>query len=622
MKSRQIAKLLVPVLGVCAVVLGLGPTASGAEACDPPASMPVPTSAAVVGDGSAQSCTASALASAVARGGHVTFSCGGAAVTITVTSTISVTKTTVIDGGGTVTLAGGGANRILQVPNGMSLSVRNLRFVKGAAAQSANRDIGAGGAVAGGYKTHVEVVSSSFENNTAGLGGGAVYVGTGSSLSIVGSTFQGNSSWYGGAVYSLLSQLDVINSTFTGNSTTTGGGMGEGGAIGTDGASMMTAGGRGGEIRVCGSTFTNNTGHGSGGGAYLWAYAPDRIIVERDVFKSNAIKPNDSGSIGLGGGARVSIGPSQYAASGGSITVDGTSLVSNSGGDGGGLYVDCLPSCSITNSTFYGNSATAFGGAIMGDGHHDDNDTFADNEAGNHGGALWGTKIELDNSIFVGNAAHNPWGQAMSCGATGTGSHVVQWLTSGQDHSTPCVAQVIAADPLLSPPAANGGSTLTMMPAANSPVLNAGAGCESVDQRGAARTVSRCDLGAVQRAALAPAGSSLAGAPPSVTTSPASASSHTSLASSASSSSSSSSAPPASHTGTDATTPAEAVGTPPVHSSPRIDAAPSKTSHGMTAMAGIAVTAVGVILTAALVAMRVRHQARGGSRRSGSRGHR
>ena len=66
---------------------------------------------------------------------------------------------------------------------------------------------------------------------------------------------------------------------------------------------------QGGEIRVCGSTFTGNTGHGSGGGLYLWAYAPDRIIVERDVFKGNAIKPNDSGGVGLGGGARLSIGP-------------------------------------------------------------------------------------------------------------------------------------------------------------------------------------------------------------------------------------------------------------------------------------------------------------------------
>jgi predicted outer membrane repeat protein len=597
MKPRQITKLLVPVLAVCAVVFGVGPTASGAEPCDAPAPMPVPASGTVVGDGSAQSCTPSALKSAVARGGHVTFACGAANVTIPVTTAISVPRTTVIDGGGKVTLAGGGANRILQVPNGTSLSVRSLRFVKGAAAQSTDREIGAGGAIAGGYKSHVEVVSSSFENNTAGLGGGAVYVGTGSSLTIVGSTFQGNSSWYGGAVYSLLSQLEVIDSTFTGNSTTTSGGMGEGGAIGTDGASMIAAGGRGGEIRVCGSTFTGNTGHGSGGGVYLWAYVPDRIIVERDVFKDNAVKPNGSGGVGLGGGARLSIGPTQYAASGGSVTVGGTSVVSNSGDDGGGLYVDCLPSCTITNSTFYGNSATAFGGAIMGDGHHDDNDTFADNEAGNHGGALWGNKIELDNSVFLGNAAHNPWGQAMTCGSTGTGRHVVQWLASGRDRSTPCVAQVIAANPLLDPPAGNGGSTLTMMPAANSPVLNAGAGCEAVDQRGAARNVSRCDLGAVQRDALAPASPTDAAVSPTVAASP------------------------ASHTSSGSTMNVGAAGVS-AHTSPKVDAALSAPPHAMTAVVGIALTSVGVILAAALVGMRVVHQSRGKSRRSGSHVHR
>lgn len=614
MKSRQIAKLLVPVLAVCALAVGLGPTASAAEACDPPAPMPVPTSAAVVGTGSAQSCTESALDSAVAHGGRVTFACGSADVTIPVTKTISIAKTTVLDGAGRVTLVGSGSNRILRAPNGMSLSVRNLRFVKGAAAQSTDREVGSGGAVSGGYKSHVEVISSSFEGNTAGLGGGAVAVATDSSLSIVGSTFHGNSSWYGGAVYSLLSQLTVVGSTFTGNRATTGGGMGEGGAIGTDGASTITAGGKGGVIRVCGSTFTDNAAHGSGGGVYLWAYTPDRIIVERDVFKGNVIKPNGSGGAGLGGGARLSIGPTQYATSGGSVTVDGTSLVSNSGDDGGGLYLDCIPTCTISNSTFYGNSATAYGGAIMGDGHHDANVTFASNTAGGHGGALFGKNFVLDNSVFVGNAAHNPWGQAMTCSSTGTGSHVLQWLTSVRDGSTPCVAQVIAANPLLDAPAANSGPTLTMMPAANSPVLNAGAGCEPVDQRGAARSVSRCDLGAVQRNALAAAAPATAGtSPATVATSPTAAgTSPTTVATSP--------ATAASPTGAASTVPVTSGADTPLDTSSKIDAivpAPA-TDHPTIAMAGIALTAVGVVLAAAVVAWRVVRRSRGTSDRSRS----
>jgi predicted outer membrane repeat protein len=603
MKSRQIAKLLVPVLAACAVAFCLGPTASGAEACDSPAPLPVPASSAVVGDGSAQSCTESALDAAAAKGGRVTFACGSAVVTIPVTRTISVTKTTVIDGAGKVTLVGGGANRILQVPNGTSLSVRNLRFVKGAAAQSSDRAIGSGGAVSGGYRSHIEVISSSFEGNSAGLGGGAVSVGTDSTLSIVGSTFHGNSSWYGGAVYSLLSQLTVVDSTFTGNSTTTGGGMGDGGAIGTDGASPIAAGGKGGVIRVCGSTFTGNAAHGSGGGVYLWAYVPDRIIVERDVFKDNVIKPNDGGGVGLGGGARLSIGPTQYAASGGSVAVEGTSLVSNSGGDGGGLYLDCIPTCTISNSTFYGNSATAFGGAIMGDGHHDANVTFADNTAGSHGGALFGKNFVLDNSVFVGNAAHNPWGQAMTCSSTGTGSHVLQWLTSGRDGSTPCVAQVIAVNPLLAPPADTSGSTLTMMPAANSPVLNAGAGCEPIDQLGSARSVSRCDLGAVQRSSLV----HVVGSPTSV--SPTSVS-PTSVGTSPTTANS--------HTGAASTVSVTSGGDAPVRTSPTVDANVSGILHSISAMVGIALTAVGVILAAVLVAWRVVRQPRGTARQSQS----
>src|SRR5439155_16221982 len=66
-------------------------------------------------DGAADSCTAAALATALAAGGIVTFNCGAAPATITITATISLPtdRDTVIDGGNTVTLDGGGAVRIL-----------------------------------------------------------------------------------------------------------------------------------------------------------------------------------------------------------------------------------------------------------------------------------------------------------------------------------------------------------------------------------------------------------------------------------------------------------------------------------------------------------------------------
>lgn len=516
MLSRLFARLLV-VVATTGAVAGAGSTAWAADICAEPKPLATPSTSRVVGSGTAASCTESALRGAITAGGRVTFRCGGAAATIRVTREIPVSRTTVVDGGGLVTLDGGGANRILVARDRTTLSVRNLRFVNGAADASSSRKVGSGGAVAGLYQTRVEVIGSTFEHNTAGLGGGAVAVGTDSTLSITRSVFTGNSSWYGGAVYSLLSPLTVVNSTFTGNSTTTTGGLGDGGAIGTDGGAPI---GEGGTIRICGSVLKDNTGHGSGGGAYLWAYAKDAIIIERTTFDGNTVKSNGRGGGGLGGGARVSVGPTDQGGKG-TITIRDTSVLSNtSDGNGGAFYVDCLPTCSITNSTFYGNSAQGYGGAIFGDGHHDNNVTFAKNSAGGHGGALFGKNFVLHNTVLAGNAAHNPWGQAMSCSETGKGDHVIQWLVSSADRSTACVSGAKAANPRLAAPAANGGPTLTMLPAAGSPLLNAGAACQPRDQRGTSRNTKKCDVGAVQRVPYAPASATASRPPTSAAASP------------------------------------------------------------------------------------------------------
>jgi predicted outer membrane repeat protein len=467
-----------------------GPVA--AADCTEPAPLPVPVKKSVVGRGTTATCTEDALRSAVAAGGNVTFDCGGESVTIPVTKEITTKGTTVIDGGGKVTLDGGGGNRVLVVGQDATLSVRNLKFVNGKATQEGEQELSGGGAIVGFFRSQLEVIGSTFEKNTAGMGGGAIMIGTEGKLSILRSVFKGNTSAYGGAVYSLLAPLTVMNSTFTDNSTVKQGGGGEGGAIGTDGGAPPNKDSKGGDIRLCGSTLTRNSAHNGGGGAFLWGYARDRIIIDRTTFKDNKVD-------GLGGGARVSLGRMDYSSTG-TISISASSVMSNtSTGNGGGLYVDCLSTCDIENSTFYGNSSKTYGGAIFGDGHHDNNVTFAKNSAGGHGGALFGSKFVLNNTIFVDNSAGNPWNQAMSCSSAGSGTHVLQWLSSGADQVSQCISGVTAADPQLQPPADNGGPTLTMMPSPDSPVLKAGSGCTSRDQRGVARPSGTCDLGAVQR---------------------------------------------------------------------------------------------------------------------------
>ena len=70
----------------------------------------------VIGNGRPASCTSAAVVRAVAAGGVITFNCGPKPVTIVMTTTASVIKTrhlVVLDGGGLVTLSGGGKRRIL-----------------------------------------------------------------------------------------------------------------------------------------------------------------------------------------------------------------------------------------------------------------------------------------------------------------------------------------------------------------------------------------------------------------------------------------------------------------------------------------------------------------------------
>ncbi len=70
----------------------------------------------MIGHGTPASCTSQAVVRAVAAGGVITFSCGPRPVTIVMKATAKVRNTSarvVLDGGGMVTLSGGGVRRIL-----------------------------------------------------------------------------------------------------------------------------------------------------------------------------------------------------------------------------------------------------------------------------------------------------------------------------------------------------------------------------------------------------------------------------------------------------------------------------------------------------------------------------
>ena len=261
----------------------------------------------VIGSGTPASCTSAAVVAAVAAGGVITFSCGPNPVTITMAATATVASTShqvVLDGGGKVTLSGGGTTQILSVNAGWEqqwpqLIVQNLAFTDAYSGthQVSGSSVYGGGAIfdEGGQ---LKVVNSTFLGNSCyasgpDLGGGAIRaVGMylASPVYITDDTFSGNSCSNGGALSGLYANFDVINSLLTGNkaigwganpaaSGTPGGGSG--GAIYTDGNQY--------NLDVTGTVMRDNTAREGGGGIFFVVNAGGGTLqIESSTLQSNS----------------------------------------------------------------------------------------------------------------------------------------------------------------------------------------------------------------------------------------------------------------------------------------------------------------------------------------------
>ncbi len=226
----------------------------------------------VIGTGTPASCTSAAFVRAVALGGVITFDCGPRPVTITMTATAKVVNTShliVIDGGGKVTLSGGGKRQILYMntcdkrqtwttshcydQEWPHLVVQNITFADGysPARQTKGATAYGGGAIfdLGGQ---LKVVNSRFIDNRCyatgpDLGGAAIRAlaqWRGLPVYITKDTFHGGRCSNGGALSSIGVSWVVLNSVMTDNDAIGFGanpaapgtpGGGSGGAIYTDG---------------------------------------------------------------------------------------------------------------------------------------------------------------------------------------------------------------------------------------------------------------------------------------------------------------------------------------------------------------------------------------------------
>ena len=296
----------------------------------------------VVGTGSAASCTASAVVTAVAGGGVVTFNCGPDPVTITVPE-IKIFNdgglgdgSVTIDGGGLVTLSGDGANRILHqdtcdqslhytstrcdLQTTPHMIVQNIGFANGSTPGDTTAFGGGAIYVSGGtFKAfNIRVTNSTQSTPHNDWAGGAIYTVQQTEPNfIVNSTFDGNVACNGGALGSIATSWSIYNSVFKNNHTLTTGGQG-GGAIYNDGNSYT--------LSICGTDFEDNVAAaavalGSGSIFQVVDDLKGKLVIDQSTFTGNS----SNGSVQSSSHPSIYVQATDSAGNGG-VTITATTF--------------------------------------------------------------------------------------------------------------------------------------------------------------------------------------------------------------------------------------------------------------------------------------------------------
>jgi hypothetical protein len=443
----------------------------------------------IVGEGTPASCTEAALRAAADAGGHIEFDCGADPFTLTLEATLVISKETVIDGGGLVTLSGGGDVRILYFDSAYDLTtprltVQRLGFRDGNSPEGGEDTAVGGGAI---YRDggSLSVIDCDFENNRApatgqDVAGGAIYGFGGGDIVISGSSFRGNSASDGGAVGSLNGDLTVIDSTFSDNAATgTDGNPGNGGcggAIYMDGGNEATT--------LCGVVIENNTAGAIGGGFFRVSNSDDgSFSMTETVVRDNRVTPEAEGNAG------------GLYLQGLAIEISASTVSGNRAFYNGGLWIS-EASANLTNVTIAENTAFGSNGGGLWLAHEPTGLLLNCTIAGNHStaanqiaGAIFGAGLTLKNTIVAGNTAmYTPGCNEKHASAGGN----LQWPDGALCTEAPTVR-----DPELGELANHGGSTETLVPSAASPALGLGRECPPTDQRGVPRS-EPCTAGAVE----------------------------------------------------------------------------------------------------------------------------
>jgi hypothetical protein len=405
---------------------------------------------------------------------------GGSASIIEVAGTIHdnpiVSVTATIEqwpGHAAATVKNGGFGTVFVVVFGGNLTLQGLSVTGGVGTV-----VLYGSRLAGGIANlsgTTTITDCTITGNTGGENGGGVLNTGPGTLTITDSTITRNTAAAGGGIDNLAEgNLTITDSTISNNSETSLG-NGFGGGIEDTGSLTITD-----------STISNNSATALGGNAE-GAGIDDRGVatITDSTISDNSTSATASGGI-AGGGGFGGVGNLTITDS----TISNNSVSAPTGQAlGGGIADPGL--ITITDSTISNNSASApaIGDIAAGGG-------IFEERVGNLVGA---TIVAANTANGTLNNCSGPFssvGYNLTDDATGGGCG----FTQGTDKFN--------AAPDLGPPAANGGPTLTMLPAINSPAvgvipsplsLNGVAVCGpgASDQRGEPR-FAWCTIGAVE----------------------------------------------------------------------------------------------------------------------------
>ncbi len=440
------------------------------------------SSTLMVGDGTPGSCTEAALDTALANAGRIAFDCGTAQIDLSSAKLISAGR--IIDGGDTITLKGGGTDRLFVVDAGAELILRNIAMADG-------NSTGDGGAI---YNEGILTLEdSTIRNSMAAASGGAI-VSYGA-LTIRDSLLEGNSALNGGALYPRWSgaQTTIVNSVLRDNHATDSTNGWGGAILSWDGA----------QVSIEGSDIYSNTARDGGG---IYNFANSSLYLAGKTLLRDNIADNNGGSIFNSGGMAltdVTISGNIANDGGGLFNDAGTAwltnvtLNGNSADYGGGIAN--YAALNLTNVTVSGNTASSYGGGLRNyDAATLTNVTLSNNSAPSGGGiSMFGGTVTFKNSIV----AYSP--QGGNCGGaplTNDNSDKSS-LSSDNTCALAGTGSMNGVDPLLMDLGDYGGPTQVHMLSPGSLAIDGvlGSDAPDTDQRGVARPQGNgFDIGAVE----------------------------------------------------------------------------------------------------------------------------